>query len=444
MAKAKKIQGAKATRARKPKAGKARGAAASGVTLESLTLDLEGEKDLGTYSKVPFRLFRFDTLAERITHVALHDPKSGAWEYVAVDDWLGEAVADVLSPGPCPPMGSAVAACSDNGVTDEEPSAFSPHFVGAAWAGRDDPLSDCVQKSRSEFSGKWGRCWNWDETKEDCKIDAVNVAHIVDPRCAGSGRTHLGGGAFRFVCDLVSYPRIDYWMTDLHLKLSVGCMTRNEIFDPIFENTLNRFRATVDWFGRRTGCQAEAQEVIACVGTVVKWLEEESTLSDDAFRKLRGRVFNCSEAMQKMAGAVLSKYDAGKATEGKPGGMAKDQDSIATESRPGKAKVKQEVLLTGIKGVKVDPQMRKAIQTCYKEFWKQKGEMDPHEPGGRVRVFLQECGNEIIVRRKVDGKLMDLTVYQCCNGKLKQLEKMIEAGRKGNARNGDRKKTGRK
>ena len=430
MPKAKKVQGAKATMARKPKAGRTRGAAASGVTLESLLLDLEGERDLGADSKVPFRLFRFDTLAERITHVALHDPKSGAWEYVAVDDELGEAVADVLSFGPCPPMESAVAACSGNGVTDEEPSAFSPHFVGAAWAGRDDPLSDCVQKSRSEFSGKWYRAWDWNKTKEDCKIDAVNVAHIVDPRCAGSGRTERGGAAFGFVRDLVSYPRIDYWMKDLHLKLAVGCMTSEGIFDPIFENALSRFRATVDWFGRRTGCRAEAQEVIACVGTVVKWLEDESTLSDDAFRKLRGRVFDCSEAMRKMAGAVLSKHDAGKAMEGKPG----------------KAKVKREVLHTGIQGVEVDSQMNRAIHKRYDQFWNdpRNGEMDPRKPGGRARVFLRVCGREIIVKREVDGVPMDLTVSDCCKNDQKQLEKMVEAGRKGNSRNGIRKKTGRK
>ena len=442
MAKAKKVQGAKATRAQKPKAGTARRVAASGVTPESLTLDLAGERDLGTNSKVPFRLFRFDTFAERITHAAMRDPKSGAWEYVAVDDEQGEAVAGVLSSELWPSMGKLVAACSGNGVTDEKPSTFSPHFVGETWAGRNDPLSDCAQKSRGDFAKGWCRIWDLAKAKDD----AATVASVMDPRGSGSGSTPFVGSAFAFVCDLVSYPRIDYWMKDLHLKLAVGCMTRDEIFDPIFENTLNRFRATVDWFGRRTGCRAEAQEVIACVGTVVKWLEEESSLSEDAFRKLRWRVFNCSEAMQKMAGAVLSKYDAAKATEDKPGGMAKDQDAIATESKPGKAKGKREVLLTGITGVDVDPQMNRAIHTRFDEFWNNplNGEKDPHKPGGRVRVFLQECGNERIVRRKVDREEKDLTVYECCRGDLGQLKKMIEAGRKGNSRNGDRKKTGRK
>lgn len=382
MAKAKKVQGAKATRARKPKAGKARGAAASGVTLESLTLDLEGEKDVGTYSKVLFRLFRFDTFAERITHVALRDPKSGAWEYVAVDDRLGEAVADVLSPGPCPPMESAVAACSGNGVTDEEPSAFSPHFVGKAWAGRDDPLSDCVHKSRSGFFGKWVRCWDWDETKEDCKVDAVNVAHIVDPRCAGSGRTHLGGGAFRFVCDLVSYPRIDYWMRDLHLKLAVGCMTSEDIFDPIFENAVRSFYATADWFGRRTGCRAEAEEVIACVGTVVKWLEGESSLSEDAFRKLRGRVFDCGEAMRKMAGAVLSKHDAGKATEGKPGKRGKHgRDTAYTGVRARNAEIR-----------KFYDDHKKGRES-YHEFW-ERCQNESLEISGESMELAAACINE--------------------------------------------------
>ena len=60
-------------------------------------------------------------------------------------------------------------------------------------------------------------------------------------------------------------------------------------------------------------------------------------------------------------------------------------------------------------------------------------------------VFVcQECGNERIVKRKVGRELKELTVSECCNGDSGQLKKMIEAGRKGNSRNGNRKKTGRK